>query len=187
MTTRLLDAPDYRLVLQFWFEEVDPSQWWQEDADFDQTLGQRFQALHQKASQGELFAWRQTSEGRLAEIIVLDQFSRNLYRGQPRAFAQDGMALALAQEALAHGADRDLSPPQKSFLYLPFMHSESLVIHEFAVSLFQVPGMETNLDFELKHKKIIEAFGRYPHRNAILGRESIPEELAILKGPNSAF
>ena len=129
----------------------------------------------------------QTPEGRLAEIIVLDQFSRNLYRDQPHAFAYDNMALILAQEAISLQLDAQLSPEQRAFLYMPFMHSESKLIHEFALKLFQRLGNEINLNFEKKHKVIIDRFGRYPHRNALLGRVSTPEELAFLTQPNSSF
>ncbi|MFI7918815.1 DUF924 family protein, partial [Acinetobacter baumannii] len=117
-----------------------------------------------------LWSWRKTPEGRLAEIIVLDQFSRNIYRDQPESFAYDGLALALSQEAISLQLDAQLNPEQRSFLYMPFMHSESKLIHEFALKLFQRLGNEINLSFEKKHKVIIDRFGRYPHRNAILGR-----------------
>jgi uncharacterized protein (DUF924 family) len=127
------------------------------------------------------------AEGRLAEIIVLDQFSRNMFRDTPAAFAQDALALVLAQEAVFSGADKLLSETQCSFLYMPFMHSESLVIHELAVELFSKPGLEGNLDFEMRHKVIIEKFGRYPHRNNILQRESTEEEMEFLKLPGSGF
>jgi uncharacterized protein (DUF924 family) len=134
-----------------------------------------------------LFAWRTTAEGRLAEIIVLDQFSRNVYRDTPRAFAQDVPALVLAQELVASGQDRSLSIAQRTFAYMPYMHSESALVHVQAVALFSQPGMEDNLNFELRHKAIIDRFGRYPHRNAVLGRPSTPEELAFLSEPGSSF
>jgi uncharacterized protein (DUF924 family) len=123
----------------------------------------------------------------LAEIIVLDQFSRNMFRDTAMGFAQDGLALVLAQEAVSQGVDQELSLTQRAFLYMPFMHSESLVIHDLAVKFFSQQGMEGNLDFEFRHKAIIEQFGRYPHRNAVLGRQSTPEELEFLKQPGSAF
>ncbi|HXH73153.1 MAG TPA: DUF924 family protein [Mariprofundaceae bacterium] len=174
-------------VLGFWFEETEPCQWWQRDAAFDAEVRKRFGELHARAVRGELFGWRSTAAGRLAEIIVLDQFSRNLYRDRPEAFAADDMALTLAQEAVALGVDRDLEPVQRAFLCLPYMHSELPRIHEEAVRLFSQPGMELSLDFELKHKAIIDRFGRYPHRNEALGRDSTPEELAFLKEPGSSF
>lgn len=174
-------------VLQFWFEETPPAHWWKKDPDFDQLIAERFGATLEQAARCELFAWRASPPGRLAEVIVLDQFSRNIHRDTPQAFASDALALALAQEAIAAGADATLSPVQRSFLYMPFMHSESLAIHELAVPLFERNGIANNLDFELRHKAIIERFGRYPHRNAILGRTSTAEEIAFLKEPGSRF
>ena len=174
-------------VNRFWFEEIDPKQWWVKDETFDALVRTRFEATHRAASWGELFAWRDTAEGRLAEIVVLDQFSRNMYRDTPRAFAFDALALVLAQEAVARGVDRELPPPRRAFLYLPYMHSESPLIHEQAIPLFSQSGLEHNLEFELKHKHIIERFGRYPHRNAVLGRVSTPEEIEFLKQPGSSF
>lgn len=178
---------DYQSVLHFWFEEIESKKWWVKDPAFDQLIRERFGDLHAQAARGELFGWRKTAEGRLAEIIVLDQFSRNMFRDTPTAFAQDALALVLAQEAVSAGADKALSEAKCSFLYMPFMHSESLVVHELAVELFSQPGLEGNLDFEMKHKVIIEKFGRYPHRNGILGRESTAEEVEFLKLPGSGF
>jgi len=174
-------------VIKFWFEETDPKFWWKKDADFDQLIDERFEIAHHMATQGALASWRETPLGRLAEIIVLDQFSRNLYRDSPLAFACDEQALALAQEAIQTGADLELEIKQKAFLYLPFMHSESREAHETALTLFNAPGLESNYDFELKHKLIIDRFGRYPHRNEILGRESTQEEIEFLKQPGSSF
>ncbi|MBB6087072.1 DUF924 family protein [Wenzhouxiangella marina] len=174
-------------VLHFWFEELEPAQWWQKDTELDRRIAERFGELHARACQGELFAWRSTPRGRLAEVIVIDQFSRNIHRDSAAAFAADGMALALAQEAVAGGHDAELSTTEKAFLYLPYMHSESARIHEEAVRLYSAPGLEYNLEFEHKHKVIIDRFGRYPHRNAILGRRSTPEEIDFLKGPDSSF
>ena len=174
-------------ILKFWFQEIDRSLWFKKDADFDRLLAERFGTLHTQASHGELSGWRESSHGRLAEIIVLDQFSRNLFRDSPKAFAQDGMALVLAQEAVRCGADAQLSAQERVFLYMPYMHSESLAIHETAVQLFTRNGIAGNLDFELKHKAIIERFGRYPHRNAILGRASTADEIAYLEQPGSGF
>jgi uncharacterized protein (DUF924 family) len=174
-------------VIKFWFEETDSKYWWKKDVDFDQLIEERFEIAHHMATQGALASWRETPLGRLAEIIVLDQFSRNIFRDSPQAFAFDEQALALAQEAVKVKADENLEPVQKSFLYMPFMHSESLAMHEIATNLYQAPGLEGNLDFELKHKVIIDRFGRYPHRNEILGRESTPEEIEFLKESGSSF
>ena len=174
-------------VIAFWFEEIQPSQWWAKEPSFDALVTQRFLTTHQQASAGELVKWRSTSLGRLAEILVLDQFSRNMYRDTPQSFAYDTMALVLAQEAVNIGADKLLTPTQRSFLYMPYMHSESLVIHQQAIELFDQEQMQHNLDFEVRHKNIIEQFGRYPHRNDILGRQSTPQEVAFLAMPNSSF
>ena len=177
----------YQPVLDFWFKEISPQQWWVKDEDLDQLIKTRFSDVHRKAALGELFSWRDSSEGRLAEIIVLDQFSRNMFRDLPESFAQDSLALVLAQEAIFNNADKTLPTEWRSFMYLPFMHSESLIVHNEAVRLFDQKGMEYNLDFERKHKVIIEKFGRYPHRNHILKRESTPEEREFLKQPGSSF
>ena len=174
-------------VLRFWFEEVEPRQWWKADADFDHVVRQRFGALHERAAREGLPDWRATIQGRLAEIIVLDQFSRNIHRARPAAFACDAEALRLAQEAIVLGLASQLPPVQRAFLYLPFMHSEDRKVHERAMELFSEPGLEPNLAAEIRHKAIIDRFGRYPHRNATLGRESTLEEEAFLKMPGSSF
>jgi uncharacterized protein (DUF924 family) len=174
-------------ILKFWFEETAPSKWWAKDDDFDQLIRGRFSGVHAQAARCELFEWRAEARGRLAEIIVLDQFSRNMFRGSPLAFANDPLALALAQEAISAKADEALSPLERSFLYLPFMHSESLKIHAVAMDLYRKNGIQSNLDFEIRHQRIIEKFGRYPHRNGILGRQSTDEEIEFLKQPGSGF
>ncbi|MBT8070892.1 MAG: DUF924 domain-containing protein [Gammaproteobacteria bacterium] len=177
----------YAQVIEFWFEEIESSMWWKKDDAFDALLVERFGDIHTRANSCELFEWRERPLGRLAEVIVLDQFSRNMFRDSPRAFASDALSLALSQEAIARGDDKALTAVQRSFLYMPFMHSESLKIHEIAVRLFRKNGIQANLDFEFKHKEIIEKFGRYPHRNEILGRASTPEEIGFLAGPGSSF
>jgi len=174
-------------IIKFWFEDIEQSKWWVKDFDFDQLIYDKFSAVHHAANACELFAWRDTAKGRLAEIIVLDQFSRNMYRDTPRSFASDSLALALAQEAIAVGADKNLTNIERNFLYMPFMHSESLTIHEVAVSLYADNGIESSIDFENKHKVIIERFGRYPHRNKILSRNSSNVEIEFLKQANSSF
>lgn len=174
-------------VLRFWFEEATPAQWWSKDLSFDAAIATRFAALHASVARCECHAWRATPEGRLAEIVVLDQFSRNLFRDAADAFATDPLALALAQEAVTAGADAKLPVAQRRFIYMPYMHSESLAIHDVAVRLFDQPGLEDNLRFEHLHRETIVRFGRYPHRNASLRRESTPEELAFLAQPGSSF
>jgi uncharacterized protein (DUF924 family) len=174
-------------VLEFWFSELTPKEWYKKDVALDQKISNSFLETYHKATRGELFNWRKTIEGRLAEIIVLDQFSRNIFRNDPRAFQYDSIALTLSQEASSLAEAKNLPSEKRAFLYMPYMHSESLVIHEEAVKLFSTPDLEGNLKFEIKHKEIIERFGRYPHRNEILGRTSTNEEIEFLKGPGSSF
>lgn len=174
-------------ILRFWFSELTPQQHFAKDVALDESIRTRFGPTLEAAARCELFPWRATPEGRLAEILVLDQFSRNVYRDTVRAFAQDALALALAQELVTSGQDHSLPTAQRVFAYMPYMHSESALIHEQALKLFAQPGMENNLDFERRHKAIIDRFGRYPHRNAVLGRTSTPEELAFLSEPGSSF
>lgn len=178
---------NYQDILNFWFSAETQPFWFAKSDDFDAKLEKNFKALLLQAAQSELWQWRSNAEGRLAEIIVLDQFSRNLFRGSAQAFAQDALALALAQETIQLGLEQQLRPEQRSFLYMPFMHSESKVIHEEALKLFEALGNPINLDFEKKHKVIIDRFGRYPHRNEVLGRPSTAEEIEFLKQPNSSF
>lgn len=181
-----LDA-EARSVLDFWFGELEPKHWFAKDTDLDERISKRFRDLHGRAAHCELWAWRKSPHGRLAEIIVLDQFSRNIHRDNARAFACDPLSLALSQEAVAAGADTELTAPQRAFLYMPYMHSESPAIQAVAVRLYDQPGLEYNLRFAIDHKAIIDRFGRYPHRNHVLGRTSTAEELAFLKEPGSAF
>lgn len=174
-------------ILEFWFKQIEPKSWWSADTAFDEKIRQKFEGVLVQAEQGEFYTWRKSAAGRLAEIIVLDQFSRNAYRNTPKAFAQDAMALALAQEAVANGALKELNPDERAFLLLPYMHSESRLIHVQAELLYREWAPENNYKFELRHKEIIDRFGRYPHRNLILSRESTLEELEFLKQPGSSF
>lgn len=174
-------------ILAFWFNpDTIPFQF-AKNTTFDQIIHDQYSEIHRQASSCELWQWRETIQGRLAEIIILDQFSRNLYRDSPQAFAQDPLALCLSQEAISLQLDQQLPPEQRAFLYMPFMHSESKVIHQRALTLFEALGVTSSLEFEIKHKAIIDRFGRYPHRNQILGRQSTAEELEFLKQPNSSF
>ena len=177
----------YNKVLTFWFQEIEPKMWWVADPDLDQRIRERFLEVLNQARHGELFHWRSQPKGRLAEIIVLDQFSRNIFRETPRAFAQDPMALVLAQEALNAGAQSSLSAAEKGFLLMPYMHSESRRIHEVAERLYREMASPSSYEYELKHKAIIDQFGRYPHRNVILGRISTEQEIEFLKQPGSRF
>jgi uncharacterized protein (DUF924 family) len=174
-------------ILDFWFKELTPKQHFAKDAALDSAMRERFEAVLVSAAQCELFDWRTSPAGRVAEIVLLDQFSRNIFRDTPRAFAQDALALALAQELVASGQDLNLPLAQRRFVYMPYMHSESAKVHAQAVRLFSQPGLEDNLDFELRHQAIITRFGRFPHRNALLGRLSSAEEAAFLATPGSSF
>jgi uncharacterized protein (DUF924 family) len=170
-------------ILRFWFEEAGPEKWFAKDADFDAEITARFMGTYEAAAAGELFEWRSDDAGRLAEIIVLDQFARNLFRDKSRAFEADPVALVLAQEAVGLGAHHRLGD-RRATLLMPYMHSESRRIHEIAVELF---AGTVSFDYEVQHKKIIDRFGRYPHRNALLGRVSTEEERAFLATPGSSF
>ena len=139
-------------ILNFWFQDIEQSQWWVKDLTFDQLIIDKFSAIHHSANSCELSSWRATPKGRLAEIIILDQFSRNMYRDTPRSFASDSLALALAQEAIAVGADKQLHAGERNFLYMPFMHSESLAIHHSSMKLYLENGIDSSIDFENKHK-----------------------------------
>jgi uncharacterized protein (DUF924 family) len=172
---------DVESILDFWFNYLISAQWWKKDPDLDQVIRSRFASIHHQATLGELSDWRNTVEGCLAEVIILDQFSRNIFRDKPQSFAYDGMALVLAQEAIRRALHQQLPPSQRTFLYHPFMHSESLTVHHQAFQLFAEPGLEHSLIFEKKHAEIIKRFGRYPHRNAILGRHSSKEEQLFLR------
>ena len=144
---------NYKQVLDFWFDPENKEFWFSKSDEFDLELEEKFGHTLQQAMQCELWTWRETAEGRLAEIIVLDQFSRNLFRDHPASFAQDPLALSLAQEAVRLGLDQQLAPDQRCFMYMPFMHSESKIIHAQALQLFEALGNPMNLDFELKHKR----------------------------------
>jgi len=177
----------FESVIDFWFVEISPKQWWEKSPEFDQMITQRFGEIHRQANQCELFTWRKEPLGRLAEIIILDQFSRNMYRDTPASFASDPLALALTQEAIEQHVDQELNADQKGFLYMPMMHSESLKIHQYSKAYFAQPGCESYANSQQRHQDVIERFGRYPHRNSILGRVSTPEELEFLKLPGSSF
>ena len=176
-----------KTVLDFWFDEANEACWFAKSDDFDAEIRRRFMSVWQQAARGELSAWRATLRGRLAEIIVLDQFSRNLWRDHANAFAQDNMALVLAQEAVQHADFADLNQAERNFMLMPFMHSESQAVHEQAMPLFERHADAVTLDFEQQHKAIIARFGRYPHRNEVLGRDGTAEEKEFLTQPGSSF
>ncbi len=196
-----LDAlnSDACAVLDFWFNKDNEPYWFEKNGDFDKQIRDRFGELWQAASNGECATWRRSEAhtdvntsvtslaGRLAEIIVLDQFSRNLCRDKPCAFTQDGMAVVLAQEAINQPQFARLPVAWRKFMIMPFMHSESALIHERYLPLFEQLEDPQTLDYEIRHKEIIDRFGRYPHRNETLNRDSTPEESAFLEQPSSSF
>ncbi len=171
-------------VLAFWF--ADPGRWWKKDPAFDAEIRDRFLTLHEAVARGEREDWLGTARGALAYVIVLDQFSRNLFRGSSLSFACDARAIAAARGALENGFDPRLSSDERSFLYMPFMHSEDIADQERCVQLFASQHPQS-LSFAERHRDIVRRFGRFPHRNALLGRQSTPDELEFLKEPGSAF
>jgi len=198
-----MSMPSPQKVIDFWFGkdfEEDPYQnsarWFAKDKAFDAEVRANFEEDLNRAVRGEL-DWKKDPLSRLAWIILLDQFSRNIYRDTPRMFAQDGLALAAVLEGIERKEDQSLHPVMRAFFYMPLMHSEDLEIQKRSVEMFQrmmegaekkwKRGLEMNYDYALKHYDIIARFGRFPHRNAILGRASTPEEVEFLKGPGSSF
>lgn len=174
-------------VIAFWFVEHGPDDWWAAAPAFDAAIAARFGETHARLALGEGFSWRASALGRLAEIIVLDQFSRQLFRGNARAFAQDGAALALAQEAVLRRIDLELPAAQRTFLYLPYMHAESLVVHDEAMRLFEALGDPEQLEYERAHREVIRRFGRFPRRNAARGLLSTAEEESYMASGEGMF
>ena len=186
-------APDARepdwvdAVLRFWFTESGPEQWFAKDAAFDAVLRERFGALHARVASGDEPTSAQSPRHALASILVLDQFPRNLFRGDARAFASDARARELANDAIAQGHDAGMTPAERLFAYLPFEHSESLADQHRAVALVEALGVPEWTRYAAAHFDLIARFGRFPHRNAVLGRASTPEELDALARPGNAF
>jgi uncharacterized protein (DUF924 family) len=174
-------------VLHFWFADLTPGQWFTPDDSVDRRIAQQFGDLYARLATGVPTAWRERADGVLAAVIVLDQFPRNMFRGLAQAFATDAMALTMAEEGIARGFDRELSRRQRQFLFLPYMHSEDPVHQARSIALFAALEDPEALDFARRHQIIIARFGRFPHRNAALGRLSTPEELAFLAEPGSSF
>ncbi|MET3926846.1 DUF924 family protein [Devosia sp. 2618] len=167
-------------IITFWFVDHGMDDWFGGKPEFDAALAERFADTHPKVALGEAWDWRKTAEGRLAELIVLDQFSRQLHRNSAKAFAQDTMATALAQEAITAGADQAVDAKWRMFFYMPFMHAESLKVQDDGVRLFAALNDAFLLDFMTGHRDTVARFGRFPFRNKALGRESTAEELAYM-------
>lgn len=181
-------------ILDFWFAGATQprAEWFRKDPAFDTLIAQRFGALIEQALQGGLADWMRQPATALARVVLLDQFTRNVFRDTPRAFAGDALALAAAQQMVGRGDDRVLTPLQRWFVYLPFEHAEDLAMQDESMRLFgalaaEVPAMADTLEWARKHQVVVARFGRFPHRNAILGRVSTPEEEAFLREPGSRF
>lgn len=176
-------------VINFWFEETKPQQWFQVNEEFDALITERFTDAYEKAAAGIFDDWRNDSDGVLALCILLDQMPRNMFRGTPKAFATDNKALVMAKYAISKGLDQVLSVTKRRFVYLPFEHSENLNDQRRSVELFEKIKNDDPLGYEyaVKHLDVIEEYGRFPHRNKILGRENTPEEEAYLAQPGAGF
>lgn len=181
------DHPVAREVLDFWFKELTREQWFVRSDAVDEDIRRRFAETHLSLARGEVETWRATPETRLAAIIVLDQFPRNIYRGTPLAFAADWMALREAGLAVDSGADQAVPAEYRAFFYLPFEHSEDLEDQQRSVRLFEALGDANYLDYARRHLDVISEFGRFPHRNGFLGRESTDAELDYLSRPGAGF
>ena len=182
------DENEINPVLDFWFKECTPEQWFMKDEAFDAVLKTRFGRLVEKARAGQLDAWTETREGTLALILLLDQMTRNIYRDTPNAFSGDEMALAICLKAVERGdLDEFEDVPERQFLLMPMMHAEDLDIQNKSLPLFKKYTSERTYEYAVKHQVIIERFGHFPHRNAILGRPLTEEQIEFLKGPDSSF
>ncbi len=179
-------------ILRFWFEETESEARFKTDPAFDRRVRDRFLAAHERARAGELDHWERDADGCLALVILLDQFSRNMFRGSAQAFAGDPQAFEIVRRAVAARHDRALAAERRGFLYLPFMHREDLGAQDECLRLFEAMAdelteRERTMEAVRRHREIIARFGRYPHRNEVLGRQSTPEEVAFLDEPNSSF
>ena len=174
-------------IVAFWFETLKPEDWYRKNPAIDAEITARFGATYDALRTGVPPEWLAEPKDMLAAIIVLDQFPRNMFRDDPRAFATDGAALALAKRAISEGFELRLPPEQRAFIYLPFQHAETAEDQARSIALFTALGNPNNLDFAQRHQAIIARFGRFPHRNSVLGRASTAEELAFLQEPGSSF
>lgn len=167
-------------LISFWFSEPTSKRWFNSTPDFDNELRERYAELYAQAAQGKLDAWQASAQGALALVILLDQIPLNIFRGQAQSFATEAQARDVADRAIGRGLDQQLGDAQKAFLYMPFMHSEDLADQERSVALYSAAGLDSNLRFARHHRELIRRFGRFPHRNAILGRASTAEEIEYL-------
>lgn len=167
-------------IIKFWFSEAVRPFWFNSTAEFDSQLQGKFASVWQQAAAGKLDHWVEAADGALALVILLDQIPLNIYRGKARSFSTEAKAREIAARAIDEGRDKSLTDEQKAFLYMPFMHSETLTDQDRSVALYQAAELEDNLKFAKHHREIVRRFGRFPHRNAILGRESTEAELVYL-------
>jgi len=185
MSPETAQDPRVEAILEFWFRgDVERKEWFTKDPSFDDEIRARFLSLYEEGARGAFTAWRNSPRSSLAMIVLLDQFPRNMFRGSARAFATDALALDAARHAVACGHDRALSGVERAFVYLPFEHSERLADQERALELF---AGHPNSEWAQRHWEIIKRFGRFPHRNGILGRQSTPAEIEFLREPGSSF
>ena len=167
-------------ILEFWFSDEARKLWFKSTSAFDDLCRQRFLGVWEQACRGELDQWMETADGCLALVIILDQFPLNMFRGDARSFASEARSRDVARHALDRNFDRDMTTEQRAFLYMPFMHSEVLEDQDLALQLFDQPGLESNLRFARHHHDIVRRFGRFPHRNEALGRDSTSAEREYL-------
>jgi uncharacterized protein (DUF924 family) len=170
----------YQTLVDFWFSEEASKHWFNSTSEFDQQLLAEYGAFWQQAKQGQLRQWGETAIGSLALVILLDQIPLNIFRGKPDSFSTEAQSIVVARAAIDRGFDTELTTKQKSFLYMPFLHSENSQDQAFALELFDQPGLEGNLRFSKHHHDIVKRFGRFPHRNEILGRDSTQAEIEYL-------
>jgi uncharacterized protein (DUF924 family) len=174
-------------ILDFWFSPQARDNWFTPNERFDREIRLRFEPFYSRARQGAHSDWRLNPRGALALVITFDQFPRNMYRGSADAYATDDLALEIARETITAGADAQLAEEERGFLYMPYMHSEDLAVQNVGLRLYGQLGHKERLDYMWRHHAIISQFGRFPHRNAVLGRESTDEEQAFLLTPGSRF
>lgn len=176
---------DYQSLLDFWFSEETKAKWFNSTPEFDQALTDQYLSVWQAAKNGQLKHWQSSAAGSLALIIILDQLPLNMFRGQPQSFATEAMSRDVAAHAIQQGHDQQLTDLQKAFIYLPYMHSEDMADQERSVELFENAGLTDNLKWAKHHRDIVKRFGRFPHRNAVLSRESSQEEIDYLNSKES--
>ncbi len=184
------EASDAEAILAFWLDELEPEQWFKRDDAVDQAIRDRFLPVYERVIAGnyqELAAWGQSARGSLAVLVLLDQFPRNLFRGSPRSFESDAKALELSEAAVDLGHDMQIDGPARCFIYMPMEHAEDLAVQERCCELMARTGDPDYVKYAEIHRDIIAQFGRFPHRNAVLGRETTPEETDFLKTPHTFY